>query len=347
MLTDRFERIHDYLRISVTERCDLRCTYCMPEGGVALRKNDAILTADEIETLAKIFINLGVHKIRITGGEPLIRKDIDSIFSKLGNIEGLQELALSTNGTHLEKHLSLLHDSGLRQINISLDTLQPERFEKITRRTGLEEVISAINAAAVFRADASFEAFESIKINAVIMRSINDDELLDFIDFGERLAHLSNESNAHILPTIEIRFIEYMPFPGNHWQETDSVSYNEMREKIEAKYHVEEVLTSIGVRGPAKRFHIRDKNIIVGFITSVTDNFCGDCNRLRITADGMLRTCLFGTDSVNLRNLLRSHASIDTIESAIRNALYEKWERHPDSQELVQINDRNMIMIGG
>jgi molybdenum cofactor biosynthesis protein A len=342
MLRDRYERIHDYLRISVTERCNLRCTYCMPAEGVTLKPADVILTPEEIEALARIFFHLGVRRIRITGGEPLIRNDIDTIFSKLGKIEGLEDLTLSTNATHLEAKLPSLFRSGVRHINVSLDTLRQERFERITRRANFSGVIHALKAAA------GFNGFQSIKINAVIMRGVNDDELLDFIHFAQELTQIAKDArvNAESLPHIETRFIEYMPFPGNHWKESDCVSYKEMFDKIEAIYTLEHY-EQTGVRGPAKSFRVRETDGFIGFITSVTDNFCGDCNRLRLTSDGMLRTCLFGTDTVNLRELLRSGASEKVMADAIQGALYAKWERHPDSQQLIQINDRDMVAIGG
>lgn len=345
MLTDSFARVHDYLRISVTERCNLRCTYCMPESGIPLKPKDSLLTASEIQALAEIFVSLGIKKIRITGGEPLVRRDIDDVVAKLGTVEGLQEFALSTNGSLLKEKLPSLHAAGIRQVNISLDTLRPERFEAITRRANFAEVFDSILAAAAFKNPSSLA---SVKINAVVMRGVNDDELLDFVRFGAYLNLMAKTvGGGEPLPSVEVRFIEFMPFKNNGWSEHECVPYNEMRQRIESIYHLEEISQGSGVPGPAKSFRVRETGSRIGFITSMTEHFCGDCNRLRLTADGMFRTCLFGNDSVNLRDMLRNGSSLESIENAIRNALSEKWEAHAAPTELIQISDRDMIAIGG
>ncbi|MFI5201800.1 MAG: GTP 3',8-cyclase MoaA [Candidatus Kapaibacterium sp.] len=352
MLIDRYQRIHDYLRISVTERCNFRCTYCMPAEGVKLTPNESLLTYSEISALAEKFVRLGIRKIRITGGEPLIRPHIESLCSELSQIGGLRELAISTNGMLLEEKLPALWNAGVRQLNISLDTLRPKRFERITRRNNFEHVVKAIRAAVQFQSgnvddrSSTGSGFDSIKINTVVMRGVNDDELADLIRFGAELKELARVPNSNP-PAIEVRFIELMPFPGNDWNDYSCVPYAEMRQRIESEYTLEELSDSTGVAGPARRFLIRETGTIIGFITAMSDHFCGDCNRLRLTADGMLRTCLFGGDEINLRDLLRHGASTDKIESAIHAALALKWEKHPGASELVQINDRAMVAIGG
>ncbi len=349
MLLDSYRRTHDYLRISVTERCNLRCTYCMPESGVDLVPKQSLLTFSEISALAEIFIQLGIRKIRITGGEPLVRPHIEVLCFELAGITGLQELALSTNGLLLEEKLPALFHAGVRQLNISLNTLRPDRFEKITRRNTFDKVMSAIRAAVQFQSDTN-TGFDSIKINAVAMRDVNDDELTDFVRFGEELTMLAKSldwNSAIAPPAVEVRFIEFMPFRNNGWNDNTCFPYSEMREKLEAEFSLEKITDQIGMRGPATRFLVLETGTTIGFITSMSDQFCGDCNRLRLTADGMLRTCLFGDDNVNLRDLLRSGASQDRIESAIHTALASKWEAHPGALELVQIGNRDMVAIGG
>ncbi len=258
---------------------------------------------------------------------------------------GLRELAISTNGLLLEEKLPALWHSGVRQLNISLDSLRPERFERITRQNNFERVANAIRAAVQFQSETR-SGFDSIKINTVVMRGMNDDEPADFIRFGAKLNELAHSSNS-TPPAIEVRFIELMPFPGNGWRDYSCVPYAEMRRRIESKYTLDEVPNSIGVPGPAKRFTIRETGSIIGFITAMSDHFCGDCNRLRLTADGMLRTCLFGGDEINLRDLLRNGASTARLETAIHAALALKWEKHPGASELIKINDRAMVAIGG
>ncbi|HET6401128.1 MAG TPA: GTP 3',8-cyclase MoaA [Candidatus Kapabacteria bacterium] len=345
MLIDQYQRVHDYLRISVTERCNFRCTYCMPAEGVALTPNGSLLTYPEISTLAEMFVRLGIRKIRITGGEPLVRPNIEHLCFELSRIRGLRELAISTNGFLLEEKLSALFHAGVRQLNISLDSLRPERFERITRRNNFERVVMAIRAAVQFQSGRG-SGFDSVKINTVVMRGMNDDELLDLIRFGIELEQRAKRVTANP-PAIEIRFIELMPFPGNGWNNYACVPFSEMRRAIELEYRLEAIPNAVRVRGPAKRFRIPETGTTIGFITTMSDHFCGDCNRLRLTADGMLRTCLFGSDEINLRELLRGGASMDTIESAIHAALALKWEKHPGAAELIQINDRDMVAIGG
>jgi molybdenum cofactor biosynthesis enzyme MoaA len=330
----------------------------MPASGVALIPKASILTFHEILTLAVIFVKLGVRKIRITGGEPLVRPHIESLCAGIANIGGLREFALSTNGLLLEDKLPALWQAGVRQLNISLDSLRPERFERITRRDNFKKVLSAIRAAVQFHSnEPNGSAFDSVKINTVVMRGVNDDELLDFIRFGYELrllvelAHRKFHTNP---PAIEVRFIEFMPFPGNSWSEQECLPYSEMRRIIGSEFTLDELPNaapingrSDGVQGPARSFKVRETGTVIGFITSISEHFCGDCNRLRLTANGMLRTCLFGGDDVNLRDLLRSGASTEDIEYAIHAALASKWEKHPEAANLVQISTREMVAIGG
>ncbi|MDP4198820.1 MAG: GTP 3',8-cyclase MoaA [Bacteroidota bacterium] len=340
MLIDQYGRVHDYLRIAITDRCNFRCTYCMPEEGLPLGPHAELLTLSEIASLAEIFVQIGVRKIRITGGEPLVRHGVNTLFEQLARIEGSPELALSTNGMLLEEHLPMLWSHGVHQLNISLDTLRAERFHTITGRDSSEEVQQAIHAAVKFRSNG--RSFRSVKLNMVVMRGINDDELLDFVRFGKELADLSAGG-----PALEVRFIEYMPFPGNAWVEAQCVPWSEMLSQIQSEYVLEAAAPAPGRSGPARSFDVRSAGFRIGFITTVSDPSCAECGRLRLTADGMLRTCLFGQDGLNLRKMLQSGANSAAIASAVNAALQSKWLEHPSAQELVQLNTREMISIGG
>lgn len=325
-LIDRFGREHNYLRVSVTDRCNLRCAYCMPPEGIELKPQSQILTFEEIETLARLFVSLGVTKIRVTGGEPLVRKGAVDLCRRIAAIPGLETLALSTNGLLLPKHAATLKDAGVRQINISLDTLQHERFRRITQRDDFDDVLRGIAAA-------RSAGFRPLKLNTVVIRGFNDDELPDFIRFADE----------HELC---VRFIEYMPFPGNNWREHDTVPYSEMRSAIEAAYTLVP-LRPVESGETAKNFRVDGTRATVGFITTMTEHFCSTCSRLRLTADGRLRNCLFGSGELDLKSLLRSGASVATLHHAIVTSLHTKWDRHPSATELVAKQSRAMVAIGG
>ena len=330
LLTDRFGRRHTYLRIGLTERCNLRCTYCMPAEGVPLKPKAAQLTADEIERLVRLFLAEGVTKIRLTGGEPLVRKDAVEIFERIGRMEGLQDLALTTNAILLEDRLPALKAAGLTHLNISLDTLQPERFRSITRRGGFEVVRSAIDAAL---ASGYGTGSLLLKINAVVLRGVNDDELIDFVAWTRDTP-------------IEVRFIEYMPFDGNGWGNAALVPLVEMRECIEGVFgplkplpgQPEDTATTFRVPGFAGS---------VGFIASMTVPFCAGCNRLRITADGSFKVCLFGPKEVSLRDLMRNGTDDDELRGVIGVAVNGKKAAHAGMDVLARTPNRPMILIGG
>lgn len=326
-LIDRFGRKHDYLRISVTDRCNLRCRYCMPFEGIRLKPRDEILTFDEIETLARIFVDLGIKKIRITGGEPLVRTGVEELCARLAKISGLETLALSTNGVFLEKKASRLRRAGVSQLNISLDTLRAERFQHITFRTHHEEVLRGIEQALELD-------FDSVKINTVIMKGFNDDELLDFVEFAIALA-------------LNLRFIEYMPFWGNGWSDVQFLSYHEMRRIIETNYTLIPTQHTGGVCGPATEFRVEGTKAIIGFIPTMSQPFCNTCNRLRLTADGKLRNCLFAREDYDLKRRLRAGASTEVIQDMIRAAVILKWKQHPEADELIQMQNNVMVAIGG
>ncbi len=326
-LLDNFGRQHTYLRISITDRCNLRCRYCMPPGGIELGPKSSLLSFDEILTLAKLFVDLGVKKIRMTGGEPLVRKGVEDLCSQLAGIPGLETLALSTNGVLLTDKARVLKAAGVNHVNISLDTLKPERFERIALRSLFDETIRGIDAALDAR-------FASLKINTVVMRGFNDDELPDFVAFAKARS-------------LHVRFIEYMPFLGNSWNEVRMMPYKEMRGILETRFQLVPAEPAEGIPGPAKEFHIAGSDAVVGFITTMTEHFCDSCNRIRLTADGKLRNCLFGREEIDLRRLLRSGASHEVIEDSIRMTVILKREQHPDTNTLLEEQNRSMVAIGG
>lgn len=327
MFVDSFGRKHTYLRISVTERCNLRCTYCMPEEGVLLSPRDQILTFEEIERLARIFVRNGVDKIRLTGGEPLVRKNFEELAERIGAIEGLRSFALTTNGMLLSKKIDRLRAAGVDQINISLDTLDEKRFGNIARRPGLPIVLNAIDRAL----DAGYNP---VKVNCVVMRGINDDELVDF-------AALTRDRN------LEVRFIEYMPFSGNGWDEGYFLPYREMVERIR-EAGVELMEPYRGAHDTSRSFVVPGHRGSIGFISSMSDQFCAGCNRLRLTADGALKVCLFGRAETSLRDVLRAGASDDELYDVIQSAVLRKKAAHAGMKTLAETSDdRPMILIGG
>lgn len=326
MFVDSFGRRHTYLRISLTERCNLRCKYCMPEEGVELSPRASILTFEEIERLARIFVEHGVDKIRLTGGEPLVRKNVEELIERLGCLPGLNTLAITTNGLLLPKKLERLRAAGVNLLNISLDTLDRERFESITRRKGFEQVLQAIEMALDY-------GYDPVKINCVVMRGVNDDEVSDFVELTRERA-------------IEVRFIEYMPFQGNGWSHDAFIPYAEIIERIE-RDHPALVRDADGPNATSKTFRVPGYRGAVGFISSMSDEFCGTCNRLRLTADGNLKVCLFGNAETSLRDLMRAGASDEDVARAIQDGVSRKKSAHAGMHQLVDQDNRPMILIGG
>lgn len=326
MLTDTFGRQHTYLRISLTERCNLRCQYCMPAEGVQLQPHDHILTFEEIERIARLFVGEGVHKIRLTGGEPLVRKDVDQLLKRIGQIEGLETFAITTNGLLVPKKIEMMHEAGINLMNISLDTLDPKKFEFITRRKGFDLVMRAIDLAIEY-------GYTPIKVNCVVMKSFNENELADFVE-------LTRDK------PIEVRFIEYMPFDGNGWNDGRFLSYRDMIKTIEEKHPTLERLQD-GPNDTSKTYHVPGYKGRVGFITSMSDQFCASCNRLRITADGNLKVCLFGKAEVSLRDVMRSGGTDDDLREVIEAAVLRKKAAHAGMYNLAEMENRPMILIGG
>lgn len=325
-LVDAFGRAHAYLRISVTDHCNLRCTYCMPPGGIRKARREQILRFHEIERLARLFVRLGVKKIRLTGGEPLVRKDIEGLVEDLARIPGLQTLAMTTNGVLLEKYAPLLRAAGLSRLNVSLDTLRPERFARVALRGFYARVRRGMDAALA-------AGFAPLKLNVVVIGGVNDDELLDFVEI------------ARDRP-IHVRFIEYMPFRGNRWDRRRFVSCRDMRRAIEVRYALrpveggEDSAVARAFRAPGFRGGI-------GFIAAMTDPFCSRCNRLRLTADGSLKTCLFHPPTLQLRDALRAGGSDDELAARIRSAVSGKPRRRPAPEGLAGHIGASMVEIGG
>lgn len=325
-LTDNFGRRHTYLRISLTEKCNLRCQYCMPDEGVKLTPRGQLLSTAEILTLARLFVQEGVDKIRLTGGEPLIRPDVVDIIAELRKLKGLKTIAVTTNGINLARSLPKLKDAGLDLINISLDSLVPAKFEFIVRRKGFQKVMEGIDKAIEM-------GYNPVKVNCVVMRGLNEDELLHFVALTES-------------KPLEVRFIEYMPFDGNKWNFKKMVSYQEMLDRVRQHWPNLNRLQT-GLTDTAKTYQVPGFKGQVGFITSMSDHFCGSCNRLRITADGNLKVCLFGNSEVSLRDVLRSGASEEELLHIIGAAVGKKKKQHAGMFNISQMKNRPMIFIGG
>lgn len=323
-LVDSFGRAHTYLRISVTDRCNLRCTYCMPHEGLEWKKKNELLTYEEITRLARIFTGMGINKIRLTGGEPMVRKNLLTLVESLGNIPELKTLAMTTNATMLKDSARALKAAGLNAINISLDTFKRERFAEITRIDQLESVLAGIEEAIACR-------FDSIKINMVVMAGVNDDEILDFAGFAAR-------------HKVNVRFIEYMPFKDNQWASAKVVTYKEILEQIKTRFAVEKIDDEPSA--VAKDYALEGGGS-VSFITSMSDSFCSSCNRLRLTADGSIKSCLFYPAEINLRDAMRSGADDTELKKMIHYSLSQKPEAHPPAEEIAAAENRAMIEIGG
>ncbi|KAG8223502.1 hypothetical protein J437_LFUL004970 [Ladona fulva] len=326
-LTDSFGRFHNYLRISLTERCNLRCKYslgkyCMPADGVTLTHKSKLLTSDEVIRLANLFVRQGVRKIRLTGGEPTLRKDLVDIVRAISALDGKPKVSMTTNGVTLSRVLPELYHAGLSSINISLDSLRPERYGQITR-TIVKNNVSGGNpprgiwSRVMDGVDLALHlGFNPVKINCVVMRNFNDDELVDFVRLTENR------------PGLEVRFIEFMPFGGNGWGDGKKlVPYSEMLKVLKERWP-----TLFRVPGDksdtAKVFHIPEIGGNIGFITSMTEHFCGGCNRLRITADGNLKVCLFGNAEVSLRDAIRANVSEEDLLLTIQAAVRLKKKQH-------------------
>jgi len=325
-LVDTFGRIHDDLRISVTDRCNLRCTYCMPEQGMSFLPGSSLLSFDEIVRVAGVARSLGVEAVRLTGGEPLVRRGLDQLVRRLAGV-GFADLSLTTNGMLLSPVLPALVAGGLTRVNISCDSLRPERFAAIRRRGDLATVLGAMDAAEA-------AGLPSVKVNVVLEYGSNDDEILEFADFARSTGRI-------------VRFIEFMPLDGQGtWRRDRLVPGSEVVRRIDSRWPLVAVERGDD-RAPAERYRFRDGRGEIGVISSVTQPFCGTCNRLRLTADGAVRNCLFSDDESDVRRTLRTGGTDDQIERQLRRAVWAKRAGHGIDDPGFLRPARSMSMIGG
>ncbi|RLK50246.1 cyclic pyranopterin monophosphate synthase subunit MoaA [Alkalispirillum mobile] len=326
-LIDRFGRRVTYVRISVTDRCDFRCVYCMSEDMQFLPKAQ-ILTLEELATLGRAFTELGVGKIRITGGEPLVRSNVMGLFEELGQLPGLRELVMTTNGSQLTRYADDLRRAGVRRLNISLDSLDPDRFHRITRTGKLDKVLDGIEAARE-------AGFEGIKINTVAMKNRNDDEIIDLVDYVVERG-------------LDISFIEEMPLGeiDDHDRAEVYMSSDEVRERIATRYEL--VPTTVSTGGPSRYFKVSGTGSKVGFISPHSHNFCESCNRVRVTTEGRLLLCLGQEHSMDLRRVLRANpGELEPLKQAIRDSMAIKPKGHDFNLGAKPVIMRHMNMTGG
>jgi cyclic pyranopterin phosphate synthase len=325
-LLDTFGRVHNNLRISVTDRCNLRCTYCMPEEVVFLDRKE-LLSFEEMSRFVRAVVPLGIDKIRLTGGEPLMRRDLPRLVQLFASIRGISDLGLTTNGLLLADQAQALYDAGLRRINISLDTLDAERFRQLTRREGLDRVLEGIFAA-------KRAGFKPVKINAVSIRGFTEHDAVP-------LARFAREHG------LEMRFIEYMPIGADQWERSKVYLAHEILEQLEREIAPLVPAEDYDPRAPAMEFRYTDGGGRVGIIASISRPFCMSCNRIRLTAEGKLRNCLFALDEVDIKGLLRGQASDAQIQDVVRRNVLAKWEGHEINTARFIKPRRTMHAIGG
>ena len=324
---DRFGRKHDYLRISLTERCNLRCFYCMPEEGVQLRDKAEFMTPEELLSIAKTFVDLGVKKIRLTGGEPLIKKDAELIIRELGKLP--VELSITTNAVIVDRFIDVFKEAGIKAVNVSLDSLEEDSFNAISRRSYFKEIKDNIQLL--------LENDFKVKINVVVIRDVNDHEINDFVRW-------SKTENVHI------RFIEFMPFDGNSWKSEKTISFKEILDLVDSEFGVDGYTKLEGEPNDTSRnFELKDGVGTFGIISSVTNPFCDSCNRIRLTADGKIKNCLFSEDESDLLSLYRNGEDIEPI---IRKTFLLKQKEHGglaafSNEDVAGHKNRNMTSIGG
>jgi cyclic pyranopterin phosphate synthase len=325
-LIDTFGRVHNNLRISVTDRCNLRCTYCMPEEVVFLDRGE-LLTFEEITRFVRAAAPLGIDKIRLTGGEPLLRRDLPRLVRMLCGVEGIRDVGLTTNGLLLAGQAAALYEAGLRRINVSLDTLDPETFRRVTRRDGLDLVVEGILAA-------KRSGFDPVKVNAVSIRGVTESAVLPLARFAR-------------LHGLEMRFIEYMPIGADRWERDKVYFAHEILEQLEREVAPLVPVEDYDPRAPAMEFRYTDGGGRVGIIASISRPFCRSCNRLRLTAEGKLRNCLFAIAEADVKPLLRGGATDAELAEVIRANVREKWEGHEINTSRFIKPLRTMHAIGG
>ncbi len=327
-LQDKFGRLHDNLRVSITDRCNIRCFYCMPERDAPFVPRAEILTYEEIERFVRIAVRLGITKVRITGGEPLVRRDIPELVRKLTAIPEIQDLALTTNGVLLTELAGPLYEAGLRRINLHLDTLDRERFIQITRRDELDRVLAGLELAKRL-------GFSPIKINAVAVKNLVEPDIVPLARYGRENG-------------IEVRFIEFMPLDAQGlWDRSRVLLADEMIEMLSREICPLIEIPDRDPRAPATEYRYADGIGGVGFIASVSRPFCLNCNRIRLTADGNLRNCLFAIEETDIKTMLRGGAGDEAIEEVIRGSVQGKWEGHEINTARFVAPPRPMYSIGG
>jgi cyclic pyranopterin phosphate synthase len=326
-LVDGHGRSIGDVRVSVTDRCNFRCQYCMPAEGLPWLERAAVLSYEEIERIVGLVGAMGVHDVRLTGGEPLVRKELWRLVARLSALPDVHDLSLTTNGYLLERQVEQLVAAGLRRVNVSLDSLAPDRFFAMTRRDSLASVLAGLEAAE------RFEELRPIKVNAVALRDFTEQEVVAFAELARRKPY-------------EVRFIEFMPLDGDRaWDQSKVLPNAEVRDLIHATYPLEPL--GRAPSGTAKRYRFADGQGSIGFISPVTEPFCGDCNRIRLTADGRMRTCLFSVTETDLRGPMRDGASDAELERIVRDAVWHKELKHHVNDPGFVPPARSMSQIGG
>jgi cyclic pyranopterin phosphate synthase len=326
-LKDGHGRSITSLRVSVTDRCNFRCRYCMPAEGMNWMSDADLLSFEEIERVVRILVAMGVRDVRLTGGEPLARRKLAELVARLSAIPGLEDISLTTNGYLLERELPGLVAAGLRRINVSLDSLVRHRFAELTRRDALQRVLSSLRTAE------AFPELHPIKINCVAMRGFTEPEILPFAELARRRPY-------------DVRFIEYMPLDADHaWKPSSVLRGEEIRQVIETMYRLEPAPRK--PHATSRIYHFRDHDGTIGFVNPVSEPFCADCNRIRLTADGKLRTCLFSLHETDMRDRMRASSGDDELERALREAVWRKELKHNISEPGFRQPARTMSAIGG
>jgi GTP 3',8-cyclase len=319
-------RISD-LRVSVTDRCNFRCQYCMPADGLPWLEREAILSFEEIERVVRLLARMGVTDLRLTGGEPLVRRDFPRLVSMLAGVPGIEDLSLTTNAYLLERDAEALVAAGITRVNVSIDSLQRDRFFQLTRRDSLPQVLAGLEAIG------RHPSVRPIKVNAVALRGFTEEEALPFAEFARSTSY-------------QVRFIEFMPLDGDHaWSQDQVLTGEEIRAIVDRVYPLEERPRE--PHATARVFRFKDGTGELGFINPVSEPFCADCNRIRLTADGKLRTCLFSIHETDLRAVLRGGASDDELEMVVRDAVWRKELKHRVGEPGFRQPPRTMSAIGG
>jgi cyclic pyranopterin phosphate synthase len=327
-LVDRLGRVHSSLRVSVTDRCNIRCFYCMPLENVVFRPREELLTFEEIERFVRVAVTLGISEVRLTGGEPLVRADLPVLVERLASIEGIEDLALTTNGILLTEQAAALKAAGLDRLNVSLDSLSEETFQKISRRTGLQRVLDGIFVARE-------AGFQNIRLNAVAIRGLTEAEIVPLAEFAR----------TH---DFDLRFIEFMPLDAdNKWEQQQVLTCDEIRQMLEAALCPLVASRRNDLSQPAVDFHFADGRGSIGFINPISHPFCSDCNRLRITAEGQVRNCLFSTVEWDARAVMRNGGTDQEVGELLRDCVWNKQPAHGVGEADFVKPARAMYQIGG